>query len=270
MMMYTGQDKLLANVSRAQVIFHAKRGIQELNYDAFKEVKALELDVCENLRFILPNDYVNWVRISLFKNGSLFPLTENIQANSAKAYLQDNDCSILFDELGNIIQPEQSGLDIGRINKTNKSIYLNEGSRYHGQEAYLIDNRYYFDFPIGARYGLNSETANSNPTFKIDNKSGVINFSSGMEGETCIVEYISDGMEGGDDSLVSVNKLFEEYIYAYIKYMLFNSRVGIQEYVVKRSQKDKSTLLRNAKIRMSNIHPGRLLMNLRAQGNIIK
>ena len=91
-----------------------------------------------------------------------------------------------------------------------------------------------------------------------------------MSGETCIVEYISDGMEGGDDSLVSVNKLFEEYIYAYIKYMLFNSRVGIQEYVVRRSQKDKSTLLRNAKIRMSNIHPGRLLMNLRAQGNIIK
>jgi len=270
MMMYTGQDKLLANVSRAQVIFHAKRGIQELNYDAFKEIKALELDVCENLRFVLPNDYVNWVRISLFKNGCLYPLTENIQINSAKAYLQDNDCNILFDELGNIIQPEQSGLDAGRINKTNKSIYLNEGSKYHGQEGYLINNRYYFDFPIGARYGLNSETANSNPTFKIDNKSGVINFSSGMSGETCIVEYISDGMEGGDDSLVSVNKLFEEYIYAYIKYMLFNSRVGIQEYIVRRSQKDKSTLLRNAKIRMSNIHPGRLLMNLRAQGNIIK
>lgn len=270
MMMYTGQDKLLANVSRAQIIFHAKRGIQELNYDAFKEIKALELDVCDDLRFILPNDYVNWVRISMFKDGCLYPLTENIQINSAKAYLQDNDCNILFDELGNIIQPEQSGLDIGRINKTNKSIYLNEGSKYHGQEAYLIDNRYYFDFPIGARYGLNSETANSNPTFKIDNKGGVINFSSGMDGETCIVEYISDGMEGGDDSLVSVNKLFEEYIYAYIKYMLINSRVGIQEYVVRRSQKDKSTLLRNAKIRMSNIHPGRLLMNLRAQGNIIK
>jgi|TARA_R100000081_G_scaffold47488_1_gene22536 hypothetical protein len=270
MMMYTGQDKLLANVSRAQIIFHAKRGIQELNYDAFKEIKALELDVCDDLRFILPNDYVNWVRISMFKDGCLYPLTENIQINSAKAYLQDNDCNILFDELGNIIQPEQSGLDIGRINKTNKSIYLNEGSKYHGQEAYLIDNRYYFDFPIGARYGLNSETANSNPTFKIDNKGGVINFSSGMGGETCIVEYISDGMEGGDDSLVSVNKLFEEYIYAYIKYMLINSRVGIQEYVVRRSQKDKSTLLRNAKIRMSNIHPGRLLMNLRAQGNIIK
>ena len=91
-----------------------------------------------------------------------------------------------------------------------------------------------------------------------------------MANETCLLEYISDGMEGGDDSLVSVNKLFEEYVYAYIKYMIVNSRVGVQEYVVRRSKKDKTALLRNAKIRLSNIHPGRLLMNLRSQGNIIK
>ena len=33
---------------------------------------------------------------------------------------------------------------------------------------------------------------------------------------------------------------------------------------------DKSSLLRNAKIRLSNIHPGRLLMNLRGQAKWIK
>ena len=85
-----------------------------------------------------------------------------------------------------------------------------------------------------------------------------------------VLEYVSDGMEGGDDSKVSVNKLFEEYIYAYIKYSILNSRLGVQEYVVRRAQKDKSSLLRNAKIRLSNIHPGRLLMNLRGQDKWIK
>ena len=34
--------------------------------------------------------------------------------------------------------------------------------------------------------------------------------------------------------------------------------------------KDKSSLLRNAKLRLSNIHPGRLLMNLRGQDKWIK
>ena len=62
----------------------------------------------------------------------------------------------------------------------------------------------------------------------------------------------------------------EEYIYAYIRYSILNGRLGVQEYVVNRARKDKSSLLRNAKIRLSNIHPGRLLMNLRGQNKLIK
>ena len=42
MLMYVGNNELLNNVERYQVLFHAKRAIQELNYDAFKEIKILE------------------------------------------------------------------------------------------------------------------------------------------------------------------------------------------------------------------------------------
>ena len=141
MMMYTGNNELLANISRSQVIFYAKRGIQELNYDAFKEIKALELEVCDNLRFVLPSDFVNWIRVSLYINGTLFPLTENIQANSARAYLQDNDCRILFDEEGEILEPEQSQLDLERISGLARSLYLNEGHRFHGREGIFVDGK---------------------------------------------------------------------------------------------------------------------------------
>ncbi len=115
MLMYTGNHSMINNEERYKVLFHAKRGIQELNYDAFKEIKVLELDVCDNLRFVLPPDFVNWVRISLYKDGVLRPMTENIQVNSADAYLQDNNCKILFDQDGNILKPEYSGLDVDRI-----------------------------------------------------------------------------------------------------------------------------------------------------------
>jgi hypothetical protein len=77
-------------------------------------------------------------------------------------------------------------------------------------------------------------------------------------------------MEGGDDYLISVNKLFEKYVYAYIQAEILSSKLGVQEYVVMRARKEKSALLRNAKIRMSNIHPGRLLMNLRGMDKWIK
>jgi len=149
-------------------------------------------------------------------------------------------------------------------------IYLNDRSIFNNCEGVCIDGNWYFDYSVGARFGLNTETANVNPTFKVDKKAGVINFSSLGGDASIVLEYVSDGMENGDDSKISVNKLFEEYIYAHIKYSILNSRLGVQEYVVRRAQKDKSSLLRNAKIRLSNIHPGRLLMNLRGQDKWIK
>jgi hypothetical protein len=103
MLMYSGNHSLVNNEERYKILFHAKRAVQELNYDAFKEVKVLQLDVDDNLRFILPSDYVNWVRLSLYKDGLLRPLTENIQVNSSAAYSQDANGKILFDIDGNII-----------------------------------------------------------------------------------------------------------------------------------------------------------------------
>ena len=270
MLMYQGNNSLVNNESRYKILFHAKRGIQELNYDAFKEIKILELDVSTELRFILPPDYVNWVRISVYRNGTLMPLTENIQTNYSGAYLQDNDYNVLFDEDGNVLKPEQSTIDLDRIKGVKKSIYLNKGNQFDGLEGYSYDGCWYFDCSIGQRFGLNTETANANPTFSIDRKGGVINFSSEMSGQRCILEYVSYGMEGGNDANVTVNKMFEDYVYAYIEYAILNSKLNVQEYIVSRVRKRKAALLRNAKIRMSNIHPSRLLMNMRGQNKWLK
>ena len=124
LLMYHDNNNLTTNEERYKILFHAKRAIQELNYDAFKEIKILELDVCEDtLRYVLPSDYVNWVRISIYYNGVLYPLSENIQTNYADAYLQDNDCNILFDQDGNILKPQNSSIDYDRLNKQ-KKVYI--------------------------------------------------------------------------------------------------------------------------------------------------
>lgn len=270
LLMYAGNHSLVNNEERYKVLFHAKRAIQELNYDAFKEIKVLELTVPDMLRYILPSDYVNWVRVSLYKDGWLRPLSENIQTLSSKAYLQDNTGRILFDQNGNALSPQYSEIDFDRLTKTKKSIYLNQGNQFNGELGWNYDGMWYFEGNIGAAYGLNTETANFNPTFNIDRKAGVINFDSSMSGESCILEYVSDGMEGGDNSLITVNKLFEAYIYAAIEYEILSSKLGVQEYIVARARKKRRALLSNAKIRISNIHPGRLLMNLRGLDKQIK
>tara|TARA_Y100001980_G_C14553610_1_gene339124 strand:- start:377 stop:1306 length:930 start_codon:yes stop_codon:yes gene_type:complete len=272
MLMYAGNHSLVNNEERFKVLFHAKRAVQELNYDAFKEIKVLQLTITDQYRFILPSDFVNWVRVSMYKNGYLYPLTENIQVNYAQAYLQDNDARILFDLDGNALSPEFSEIDRQRITGGKKSIYMNTGHPFDGFEGYFIGGHWYFETPFGgAWFALNTETANVNPTFAIDRASGVINFSSNIgKGASVILEYVSDGMENGDDSKVHVNKLFEEFIYAYIEYSILNSKLGVQEYIINRARKRKAALLRNAKIRISNIHPGRLLMNMRGKDKWIK
>ena len=238
-----------------------------MNYDAMKEIKVLQLTLNHTNSFVLPSDYVNWVRISQFKNGVLYPLTENIQTNFSSAYLQDNNSNLLFDQEGNVLRPQDSQLDLSR---GKRSIYLNSNSIFNGEEGWCVDGCWYFDYGVGSRFGLNTETANANPTFKIDKKAGVIHFGSTAGSNSMVLEYVSDGMENGNDAEVSVNKLFEEYIYAYIRYSILNGRFGIQEYIINRARKDKSSLLRNAKLRLSNIHPGRLLMNMRGQDKWIK
>ena len=270
MLMYQGNHSLVNNEERFKILFHAKRAIQELNYDAFKEIKILELSVDDQLRFILPSDYVNWVRISVERNGVLYPMSENIQTNWSSAYLQDNTGRVLFDQDGNALSPQFSKLDYDRIFSIQPSIYLNTASPFNGSYGYNDNGNWFFSKGVGAKFGLNTETANSNPTFSINKKGGVINFSSGIQGELVVVEYVSDGMENGNDSNVTVNKMFEDYVYAAVEYAILSSKLNVQEYVIARARKRKSALLRNAKIRISNIHPGRLLMNLRGQNKWLK
>ena len=268
-LMYAGNHELVNNVSRFKILFHAKRGIQELNYDAFKEIKNLELTVYDDLRFVLPPDYVNWVKLYLFQGNTLRELTENIQVQTAVSYIQSATASFTYDGDGNATEVD-STLDTSRTSGKLNSIYLNQNNEADANGNCIDCEDDIYNSRIGARYGLNTETANINPTFTIDKKAGVINFDSTMANKQCVLQYISDGMENGDDSKMSVNKLFEDYIYAYVQYALLNSKFGVQEYIVNRARKNKQALLRNAKIRLSNIHPGRLLMNMRGQAKWIK
>ena len=268
-LMYAGNHGLVNNVNRFKILFHAKRGIQELNYDAFKEIKNLELTVYDDLRFVLPSDYVNWVKLYLFQGNTLRELTENIQVQSAVSFIQSSSSTFTYDADNNATIVNSS-LDVARKDGSLNSIYLNQNNEVDDNGNCIDCDDDIYNSRIGARYGLNTETANINPTFTIDKKAGVINFDSTMANRQCVLQYISDGMENGDDSKMSVNKLFEDYIYAYIQYALLNSKFGVQEYIVNRARKNKQALLRNAKIRLSNIHPSRLLMNMRGEDKWIK
>ena len=267
MLMYVGYDKLIDNIERYNVLFHAKRAVQELNYNAFKVPKVIETMVDSDLKVILPQHFVDYVRINLEEDGVLFQMSENRTTNWATRYKQDANADYLFDIDGNLIQEESQ---VDTIRKSGEySQFLTPGL-YYGRYGYFYDGAWYFSYRFGGLYGADATNLNGNPTFVINKAEGVINFSSGLAGKLVVIEYISDGLESDDPSSVAIHKFAEEFVYAYIKYCLLNNRIGVQEYVVRRARNEKSAEYRNAKIRLSNINPRRLTMALRGRNNWIK
>jgi hypothetical protein len=226
------------------------------------------MKVKDDLKFILPPDYVDYIRISLEVDGVLFKLTENTTVNYANAYLQDNNDDFIYDQDGNIITG-QSELDIARIKGTPMQTYYVDGL-YYGRDGWFYDGYWYFQYGIGGRFGLETSEANVNPKFVIDKASGVINFSSAVSDRLIVLEYISDGLESADPSQLKVHKFAEEFIYRYVKWALLNQKRGVTIYDRNQAKKEYTAEFSNTRIRLSNLHPSRLLMSLRGQNKWLK
>jgi len=249
---YVGDNKIINDVDRYDIVFHAKRGLQEIHYDALNDVRALELDLPDDLQLELPKDFVSLVRLSWVDGqGRFHPMIVNNDSAIVKAYLQDNDYNILFDSLG-------AALEADSITDINIASVSNETQEYMNDES---------DY---SRYGIETSKANVNGTYRLDKRLGVIRFSSDVKGRTVVIEYVSDGLTHVDDSDVKVNKLAEDYLYKYIANQIINHKYGVQEYIVRRVKNEAFAALKNLKIRMMNIHPMDLVQAARGRDKWIK
>ena len=61
---YVGEDKILTKARRLDIAFHAQRAMQELSFDTFKSVKSIEVELPTTLLMTLPQDYVNYVKLT--------------------------------------------------------------------------------------------------------------------------------------------------------------------------------------------------------------
>lgn len=250
-----GPDKEVDNVRFHEVMFHAKQGIKEFGFDSAKSMSVIEISLDSDLKVILPPDYVDYVRISVNNQGILTTLRESRKAATATKYLQEANGDVVFDINGNVVT-EQSLLDQTRIAGT---LYSGAGM-YNGCCGWEIDGNWYFSYKINP-YNENVLAG----TFEVDSNTGVINFSSEFSGSIVVIEYVSDSMKAGNDAEIGIHKMAEEWLYAYVKAEILRHKLGIPEYVKKRSAKDAKALWNNAKIRIGGLSAGRLITILRGR-----
>ena len=266
MVAYVGMDKLIPRCKRSDIVFHAKRGLQEFSYDTLKSIKSQELTIPPSLSVIIPQDYVNYVQMSriddLGVKHIIYPT--RLTSNPYNAPVQDDKGVPTQNSLGANI--EGSSLTNARWKTAND----NEITGYLDWEMYNagVYNWYWYDFNYGRRYGLDPETSQVNGWFTINEREGKFSFSSDLQGELIILDYISDGLSVDND--MKIPKMAEEAIYMHILYNILAGRANVPEYVVARYKKERRAALRNAKIRLSDIKLEEFTQVMRGKSKWIK
>jgi len=257
MLVYVGEDKIISKAKRLDVAFHAQRALAELSFDTFKSCKSQEIILPASLQMILPQDYVNYTKISWVDSAGikhlLYPAIKTSNPRSLKQYA---DGDYIFNATtNNIIENHES---------TAWSNYKS-GTPSENQNQYDDDAYWPMD---GSRFGLDPQHAQVNGSFYIDCHSGKIHFSSNISGETVILDYISDSL--GTDGEMQVHKFAEEAMYKWISHAILAGKANIPEYQVNRFKKERFAAIRTAKLRLSNLKLEELTQILRGKSKQIK
>jgi hypothetical protein len=219
------------------------------------------------LNVIIPQDYVNYVRLSwtdgLGVQHTIYPANE-LTTNPFASPVQD--------EVGTPTQDSQDS-NIDGTSQTEAAWASGDPRRINGAfsrditDASVLMNTSY-DGMLGQRYGLEPQTSQKNGWFTINEREGVFSFSSELKDQIIVLEYISDG--NAYDLDARIPKMAEEALYAHIIYAILSTSVGIQEYVVRRFKQERSAKLRNAKIRLSNIKLDQIIQVMRGKSKWLK
>ena len=263
---YVGEHKLISDVKRTDVIFHAKRGLQEFSYDTLKSIKSQELTIPPSLSVAIPQDYVNYVNMcyidAMGVKHPIYP-ANNLTTSPYEVPLQDDAGNYTMDNFGDNL--EGSSLTNERWGQANDNL-LNGNitvADYQAYAGWLTGNPF-----LGQRYGNDPQYAQRNGWFNMNERDGTIAFSSNLKSNLIVLEYLSDGLAYDLDARIP--KMAEEALYAHMLYSILASRVNQPEYVIQRLKRDRSAKLRNAKIRLSNIKLDEIVQVMRGKSKWIK
>lgn len=266
MVAYVGEGKNISKVKRTDVQFHAMRAIQEFSFDLLPQDKSVEIEVPPALYAVLPQDYVNFTKLSWTDpQGVERPIYRTNITSNPVSIVQDNDYEYTYDENGDLIKAENS-ITLDRWNSNNRNGIT--GQNQDSAWDYINNPDLLGLYAYGRRYGLNPELSQANGTFYIDKVNGVVRFSSDLRGRIITLKYISDGL-GSDEDMV-VHKFAVDAIYKYIQHAILSTRANTQEYLVARHKRELAAARRNAKIRLSQLKAELITQVTRNQSKWIK
>ena len=268
MVAYVGDDKIIPKARRTDISFHAMRALQELSYDTLKSILSQEITVPPSLQMVLPQDYVNYVKLTWSDSSgiehTIYPAIKT--SNPTKINQQEDGA---YQTSSNNISTSQDDDDPSSTTWEN---YKSTTPSENQKDDYNLDSDT-FDLNLGQRFGLDPKHAQVNGSFYIDEIEGKIHFSSNISGKTVILKYISDGLINDNrigDGKINIHKFAEEAMYKQIAYAMLSTRINTPPVLIQMYKKEAFAAKRNAKLRLSNIKIEEIAQIMRGKSKIIK
>lgn len=194
------QDSLFKDVSRYALSLIARNGLRDLNYAVKHSVRAVQFNVPSSLMMPVPEDYMNWVKVSLTDGcGNLTEIDFNSNVPAfVVAYLQNCGGEVMFDCSGDV---------------------FDMASELKCRHGYCVKDN---NCPECRCYKCDC----------VDHKKGwftvhegFFQFSSELEDQEVFIEYASNGIEKLDDCSLRIKDGYKEALTNYIKWQyLLNKR----------------------------------------------
>ena len=263
---FIGDGKIINDAKKTDVIFHAKRGIQEFAYDISRVEKIQEIQLSTSLSMPLPQDYIHYVRLSYVDTAGV----ENIiyparfTSRPSESILQDDDYKYLFDANGNLL----TGTPVANTRFEEFDLSKITGNDIGSDANYSQNDELDRIHIQGGRFGLDPEITQNNGVFVLDELNGKISFSSDLAEEIITLKYISDGL--GTDDEMQIHKFAEDAMYKYITHAIASTKANMPEYIINRFRKEKRAAMRNAKLRLSSLKLDELTQVMRGKSKVLK
>ena len=171
MIMYVGEGKIINKVNRTDVQFHAMRAVQELSYDVLRSFKSQEIEVPNTLSMVLPQDYVNYIKVvRVGTDGLERPLYPARKTSDPFAITQNTDGTYDFGQQKRVVTVTFSGItdNFSALNgkyltlgyKTDQATQGFVSFRFHASDYNTYDN------PTGEGpvFGIDTDSSDTETT----------------------------------------------------------------------------------------------------------
>lgn len=249
-------DDYISNVSDVQLRNIALRGIRDIGFDIGKKVKSLKLPVETNDTVLLPDDFVDLIKIGVVaEDGLVYVFAENKNINHSYQKISNTGVDATYTTFNN----SPLNIEANKIEDTveAKTATLNQSDTIDSFYEYVFEN-FMYEGGIGRIYGMGG--GHHRGEYRINLDQNRIEVQKGSDINEVVLEYVADEARSGNPT---VHVYAEEALRAYMYYKLIEKKATVPAGEKARARAEYYNERRLANARLSNFTKENALKTIR-------